>query len=213
MGIVNRSARMLSSFLLVYGPPALKKRVWDKRFATGQWNFIDHTEGDCVYPVLQRYSLNGSILDLGCGPGNTANEMESDSYRSYVGLDISEEALVKGRRRSEENGRGQKNRFVQSDFLSFEPTEKFDVVLFRESMYHIPLEKIRPLLDKYSKYLTQNGVFIVRLYTMRDGKVISRPNKMIEIIAANYPVVEKGLYGNAGAVVIVFRPRNTLMTP
>jgi hypothetical protein len=30
---------------------------------------------------------------------------------------------------------------------------------------------------------------------------------MIDIIVNNFPVVERGQYGDAGAVVIVFRPR------
>jgi hypothetical protein len=79
-------------------------------------------------------------------------------------------------------------------------------------MYHIPIERIKPLLDKLSEYLAKDGVFIVRLFIMRDGKVKFRPKKMIEIIENNFPVIEKSQYGNAGAVVIVFRPRRATAT-
>jgi len=54
-------------------------------------------------------------------PGNTANELASSAYTSYVGIDISEAALA-----SEEahrgDGRSGKNSFACSDFLSYLPT-------------------------------------------------------------------------------------------
>jgi len=80
-----------------YGPSTLKKRLWDAEFEGGKWNFIDDTRGDCVYGYLEKYGRQGSILDLGCGQGNTANELVDSAYRTYVGVDISEAALEKGR--------------------------------------------------------------------------------------------------------------------
>ena len=68
---------------------------------------------------------SGVAVDLGCGPGNTANELAGEAYGTYVGVDISEAALEKGRRRSEKNGRGSKNSFVQGDFIGYEPSGQF----------------------------------------------------------------------------------------
>ena len=99
---------------------------------------------------LERYAQGGSILDLGCGPGNTANELAAESYRTYLGVDISEAALEKGRRRSGKNGRGSKKSFVQGDFIGYQPAGQFDVILFRESMYHVPVPRIKPVLEHYS---------------------------------------------------------------
>ena len=42
-----------------------------------------------------------SVADLGCGPGNTANELAETAYRNYIGVDISEEALAKAARRTD----------------------------------------------------------------------------------------------------------------
>jgi SAM-dependent methyltransferase len=183
--------------------------LWDKEFFLGKWNFIDHTTGDCVYPILEKYAHKGSILDLGCGPGNTATELSLDAYSSYVGIDISEEALAKATKRTESSGRTVKNRFAQADFLSYEPAEQFDVILFRESMYHVPVGKIRSILDKYSNHLKNRGVFIVRMYTSVNGKPKYRPTRMVNMITTNYDVVEKSQYRESGAAVIVFRPRRT----
>lgn len=206
MKIVDRSLQFARGFILSYGNQMTKKRLWDKEYKENKWHFADHTEGDCVYSHLERHARNGRVLDLGCGSGNTCTELADSSYSFYLGVDISEEALAKASKRSEAAGRSGKNRFVQSDFLSFDTSEKFDVILFRESMYHVPIEKVKSLLDKFSRYLADDGVFIVRLFIMRDGKIKFRPKKMIDIIANNFSVIEKNQYGNAGAIVIVFRP-------
>jgi 2-polyprenyl-3-methyl-5-hydroxy-6-metoxy-1,4-benzoquinol methylase len=205
---INRSLQFARGFLLSYGPQSVRRKFWEKEYRDNKWHFAENSVSDCVYPILEKYARGGSILDLGCGSGNTSNELANNAYSSYLGIDISEEALSKASKRSETCGRSTKNRFTRSDFFSFDTEEKFDTILFRESMYHVPLEKIKQLLDKLSAHLKPDGVFIVRLYIMRDGKIKFRPKKMIDIIADNFPVVEKNRYGNAGAVVIVFRPRN-----
>jgi SAM-dependent methyltransferase len=192
-----------------YGPSGIKKFLWDKEYSGGKWHFIDDTAGDCVYPHIEKHVGNGTLLDLGCGPGNTANELNAKAYRSYIGVDISEAALEQARTRTAANGRAGKNRFAQGDFLGFTPTERFDVILFRESIYHVPMGQIKMILDRYSPYLKSGGVFIVRVKTADDktGKSKARPKAMLGIIEAEFDVVEKSEYRQSGAVVIVFRPR------
>jgi len=190
-----------------YGPSRIKMILWDQEFSGTHWDFIDNTAGDCVYPHLERHLKNGSILDLGCGPGNTANELAANAYTCYVGVDISQAALAKATKRTKENGRTGKNTFACSDFLSYRPTQQFDVILFRESMYHVPLGDVKTTLDQYSKYLKEDGVFIVRMNTS-DGK--GRPKHRLTaavgIMEAEFEVVEKNQYAESGPTVLVFRP-------
>jgi 2-polyprenyl-6-hydroxyphenyl methylase/3-demethylubiquinone-9 3-methyltransferase len=207
MYIVSRSVRFLRGALLSYGPQGAKRVVWNKEYSRDKWKFADSTVGDWVYASLEKYAAKGSILDLGCGSGNTATELADEAYSSYTGVDISEEALAKAAARSEAKGRGSKNRFARADFLSFQPDKQFDVVLFRESMYHIPIRKILPILTKYAIHLKENGVFIVRMYTIDGGEIRSRPEKMIEIITKNFEVVEREKCGTKGAAILVFRPK------
>lgn len=207
MYITQRSLSIISGLLKRHGPSRTKKLLWDKEFSAGHWTFIDNTMGDCVYPHLETYAANGSILDLGCGPGNTANELGNNAYGAYVGVDISETALNKARRRTTENGRDDRNRFELGDLLSYRPTQQFDVILFRESLYHVPLGKVKGMLDRYAKYLTERGVFIVRLVTRGvDGKPKSRLNAMAGIIQTDFDVLEQRQYGEPGPTIIVFRP-------
>lgn len=209
MNIVKRGGRVVSSFLKIYGPSNIKNLLWDKEFSGTKWDFLDNTASDCVYPHLEKYAQNGAILDLGCGPGNTANELASDVYRKYIGVDISEAALTKAVKRTKENGREAKNSFVKSDFLHYTPTQTFDIILFRESMYHVPYGQVPVLLDKYSMHLKSTGVFIVRLYAGDEaGRVKSRMKKKIDLIKREFDIVESPQYDTpALPTVLVFRPR------
>jgi 2-polyprenyl-3-methyl-5-hydroxy-6-metoxy-1,4-benzoquinol methylase len=212
LNIVKRGLTFARGALLSYGPEALRRRVWDKEYRENKWHFADNTAGDCVYAHLERFARGGNILDLGCGSGNTANEMADSAYSRYTGVDISEEALAKARRRSEANGRATKNSFACSDFASYIPPDRYDVILFRESMYHVPLSKITALLDKYAKYLKDDGVFIVRLFagSRETSKSKYRPTAMLEIMANEYDVLERRQYAEQGSpTVIVFRPRQS----
>lgn len=212
MRIVNHVANYLVAGLKSYGPSGVKKLLWDKEFTGSKWDFIDNTAGDCVYPNLEKYAKNGSILDLGCGPGNTANELAATAYESYVGVDISEVALEKARKRTLANGRESKNTFFRGDFVNYEPNEKFDVILFRESMYHVPMGKIKETLERYSIHLKKNGVFIIRMATgdsNSQGKDKPRPAAMMQIMENEFDVVEKRIYkGIARPTVLILRPRH-----
>jgi len=210
MKIVDRTSNFLVAALKSYGPSGVKKLLWDKEFSGRKWNFIDNTAGDCVYLHLEKYAQGGDILDLGCGPGNTANELAESAYRSYVGVDISEAALDKGAKRTEKNNRTNKNSFVCSDFLSYIPNRDFDVILFRESMYHIPFGQILSILGKYAMYLKKTGVFVVRLYATdkKTGKEKTRVTSKIDLIKRDFEVAESTQYDSPGLpTVLVFRPR------
>lgn len=208
MGFARRVAHYTTGLFLRYGPSRMRKTFWDKEFSRGKWNFTDDTSGDVVYSQLEKYVGHGRVLDLGCGQGGTAVELTSP-YEGYVGVDISDVALKRAREKTALAGRTNRASFVCSDFLGFNPDQNFDVVLFRESMYHVPIGQVKTILDRYSEYLNANGVFIVRLYLAGSkGENRHRPKAVIRIIENAFDVVEKVQHKNlASTVVIVFRPR------
>jgi len=210
MYIARRALIFVQGLLASYGPSSIKKVLWDKDFSGGKWDFIDNTIGDCIYPHLEKYAHSGDILDLGCGPGNTANELTSGAYQSYIGVDISKVALAKAVKRTQENSRADKNSFVCSDFLGYTPTRDFDVILFRESLYHVPYGQVPAILEKYSKNLKKSGVFIVRLYAgdIPTGKIKYRVTRKLNLIKREFDILESCQYDRPGTpTVLVFRPR------
>jgi 2-polyprenyl-3-methyl-5-hydroxy-6-metoxy-1,4-benzoquinol methylase len=209
MKITQRILRAGQSALKSYGPSGLKRILWDKEYSSKKWDFNDHTERDCVYAHLQKYAAGGSILDLGCGTGNTSNELDLHAYQRYLGVDVSEVCLGKARKRSQECGRGDKNEFVFGDFLNFSTSERFDVILLRESLYHIPMDKITSTLNRYVTKLKANGVFVVRIKTLddKDGTPKARPLAMLRILEKEFAVLENDHYQEFCSAVIVFRPK------
>jgi SAM-dependent methyltransferase len=205
MSLAQHARNKIRGFLHLYGIPSIRRFMWNKEYFGGRWACLDATTNDCVYPYIAKYVNNGSILDLGCGAGNTGNELPSATYREYWGVDISDIAVDKAIQRTHENGRADKNHYSQGDILSYEPGQRFDVILFRESIYYIPQSRVKAMLERYSHYLRKGGVFIVRLYEFT-GKAKDIP----DIIENNFHLVEKGVFDNPSAAVLVFRPKRAV---
>jgi 2-polyprenyl-6-hydroxyphenyl methylase/3-demethylubiquinone-9 3-methyltransferase len=195
----NRIERVVKARILKrWGNTSTKKSIWDEEFSSGQWDYLDHTGDDPIYAYLEKYSNNGSILDLGCGSGNTGNEMLVSKYGSYTGVDISESAIEKAFNRSKKNRRQDKNEYVCADISLYAPKKRYNVILFRESIFYIPKFKIKGVLGRYSDYLMENGVFIVRMCDRKKYKSIVR------LIEKHYHVVDQSPAGDAN-IILVFK--------
>jgi SAM-dependent methyltransferase len=200
MYLVEKVRNILRGLLQTHGTETVKRSLWNKEFKEGRWSSLENTLGDCLYPYIEKYARNGTILDLGCGSGNTGNELDANAYRQYTGVDISDVAIEKARRRTEENRRTDKNNYFQSDILSFVPTQQYDVILLREAIYYVPRAQIGRLLDRYSKYLKVGGVFIVRMWN-----TTGKDKTIVDTIESNAEVLEKYLSDQTTTAVIVLR--------
>src|SRR3989442_5532893 len=137
MNALTRMKNILRGARQRWGTAQMKAGLWNREFANGSWDLIESTSGDPIYGFIEKYSHGGSILDLGCGSGNTGCELNADKYSSYLGVDISDVALERARQRSKASHRDQKNHYYQSEITSYAPSQKYDVILFRESIYYI----------------------------------------------------------------------------
>ena len=199
---MNIFKRIKSAFRGVkqrWGSSRIKQRIWNQEFASGRWDSIERTPGDLVYSYVEKYCRGGSILDLGCGSGNTGCELNVNSYEKYTGIDISDIALEKARLRSESCQRSGKNRYAQADIAAYVPDMKYDVILFRESIYYIPRRQIRGTLERYSRFLNENGVLIIRWH----DEMVAQ--ELLKLIGSSFQIVERHFSADAGPVVLVFR--------
>jgi SAM-dependent methyltransferase len=185
--------------LKAWGPSRLQRFAWNREFADGHWDFIDSTADDCIYGFLARHARGGTILDLGCGAGNTGTELDASCYRQYVGVDISDVAVEKALARTLRAGRADKNSYVQGDVVSYVPERKFDVILFRESIWYIQKARIGELLARYRGHLRSNGVFIVRIFDR-----LLRAD-IVELVRAQFDILEERALPEARDIVLVFR--------
>jgi len=98
-------------------------------------------------------------------------------------VDISDVALENAKKRTEENRRGDKNRYFQSNIFSYVLTRRYDARWI------------------YSNYLKERGVFIV--VRMCNGS--DKYKLIVDTIESNFEVVERYLSDRPKAVVIVLR--------
>jgi SAM-dependent methyltransferase len=187
-----------------YGPETAKRRLWNEEYATGRWDNLDDTGDENAHLLVEKYANKGSILDLGCGPGTTSIELNPAAYSFYTGLDISDVAIQKARRRAQESGHAGRNEYCQSDILTYEPVRQYNVILYGDSIYYIPPRQIVPMLYRYSTFLTQNGVIIARLFD-----VTGKRHDIVDNIQDHFDVVECHSHEQTLACLIVFRPRGT----
>jgi 2-polyprenyl-6-hydroxyphenyl methylase/3-demethylubiquinone-9 3-methyltransferase len=183
-----------------YGSAETKRTLWNTEFRDGRWDFIENTQGDVLYSFVRKHCRNGRILDLGCGSGNTGCELDADVYSEYTGVDISDNALAKAATRSEQAGRKGKNRYIQGDIVTYVPDRKFDVILFRESIYYVPRSKILPLLARYAEWLAPEGVMIVRWHDQKKGP------DFLGLLRSDFDIVESLSDGANGPFLVSFRP-------
>lgn len=201
MAVTVRKVRdRFRDLLQTHGSSRTKQRLWDEEFANGRWDCLDSTANDCVYSRIERWANGGSILDLGCGSGSTANELDSNAFREYIGVDISEVALSKAQQRTAENGRGSKCQFLQGDVVSYEPARKFNVILFRDSIYYIKRPQVKAALNRYGRWLTEGGVFVVRIWNS-----LGKLREFADVIEDNFDVLDEYKHEETGTVVLVFR--------
>jgi SAM-dependent methyltransferase len=192
---------VLRGLLQRYGSEKIKRRLWNHEYRLGRWNCLDSMATDCVYAHIEKYAKNGDILDLGCGPGAVGSELNEAAYHSYTGVDICDVAIEKAKSRAEENHRTDKNAYFQSDILSYIPNQCYDVIFFGDSIYYFSWQRITEILNRYARDLKQDGVFIVRTWTVKDKHLT-----IVHNIENAFEVVEKHSYADSQLVVIVFRP-------
>ena len=185
--IVRKVSNVARGLKQGYGTEATKKRLWDSEYSRGRWDFLDRMPGDCVFPYVERYANQGSILDLGCGPGTTSLELKSDKYERYTGIDISAVAVDRAAKRARQAGRAGKNSYSQAEILRYVPDRQYDVILFGDSLPYIPTGQIPALLNRYAAFLTPSGVFISRIN--------GRPYlPKMEVIDRHFEVIERQVF-------------------
>jgi SAM-dependent methyltransferase len=189
-----------------YGPNFAKRYLWNHEFASGRWDCLDRTPDERIQAKLKKFARCGAILDLGCGSGTASVDLAPAAYSSYTGIDISDVAVRKAEERARAAGRANRNEYYQSDIVTYVPARKYQVIIFGDSIYYIPHDQIADVLKRYSKYLENDGVFVVRVHD-ESGK--HKP--ILETINFHFHMVETDVRVVDGAEVsiVVFQPIST----
>lgn len=147
-----------------YGRP-LRPETWDRQYREGTLDFLDSLGELAHYAVTAGYVRflfkSPTILDVGCGHGRLIELLEAFPFKSYVGIDLSPEAIRRARLRPRKNAR-----FHVADLDEWEPAGSFTVIVFCESLNYAK-HPVAALL-RYARALEGNGAIIVSLYRHRN---------------------------------------------
>jgi len=107
--------------------------VFDRDYAAGRWDLLFADEemprNRAVADLIAGVTPHPTVLDIGCGSGRLAQLLAPVGPARYVGVDLSSAAL----QRAQALGLSGCE-FVRGDFETWLPTERFDVVVFNESI-------------------------------------------------------------------------------
>lgn len=155
--------RLRHKFLLSpagYGRP-MAPAVADGEYQSGAWAHFDQPAEQprqaAAVEYIMRVHAQPAVLDIGCGSGHLAHLLQPHPFRRYVGLDFSPEALTRARALGLGNCE-----FVQGDFETWRPVEKFDVIVFSESVgyAHDP----GALVAAFLRWLEPGGALVISYY-------------------------------------------------
>lgn len=122
--------------------------VFDTKFE----EYLKYVENE-IDEFLRRLPSNGSILDVGSGPGNHALRFQNRGYEVLC-IDIAEEMI----QRCEDSG-------LEAKLMDFEnmqiPENSFDGAWAYTSLLHVPKENFGGVLNQISKVVKPSGIFFL----------------------------------------------------
>jgi SAM-dependent methyltransferase len=174
-----------------FGWKGLRRLSFDEKFRKGDWIF--NGENPDLVQLVESYSGKGHILALGCGTASIAGVLNPESFQSFLGVDLSTEAISLAGKHANE-----KIRFECGDMLQFQCPRKYNVILFPNSLNYAERLSRKKLLRTLSLSLAPGGRIIVSLAQP------ARYEGIINMIREEFSVeVDRDLQ-SAGGRVLVF---------
>lgn len=100
-------------------------------------------------------NLDGNIvLEIGCGAGKITNYLTEHGY-DVTGIDFSENILKLARKKFPNS------KFVCADICEYETNRKFDGIITKDMLFHLPDADIRKVLHKVKNWLKIGGKFCI----------------------------------------------------
>ena len=160
MELVRKLAGHAFFQVMGYRPFAVNADTWDREYKTGAWDFLgtmDNLGGLASILGYCQFLNPVSILDIGCGAGLLARKLKVLPYGSYLGVDLSAEAIAQAAPVGDH-----RTAFVLGGAEDFDTGQRFDVIIFSQILNYIP--RPEAVLARYAKYLTPSGRIIASLY-------------------------------------------------
>jgi 2-polyprenyl-3-methyl-5-hydroxy-6-metoxy-1,4-benzoquinol methylase len=163
---------------------------WDERWANPAFYGAYRLDELAHYSVLAGYvkelKPGASVLDVGCGDGILRAHLHPDSFSRYVGIDFPE-AVGRAVKRIDE-----RTSFAAADMRAYETTERFDAIVFNESLYYV--EDPIGALNRFAGFLAPGGILLVSMHRK------PKSEKIWADIAARFEMIDRVTIANRSGV-------------
>jgi 2-polyprenyl-3-methyl-5-hydroxy-6-metoxy-1,4-benzoquinol methylase len=157
-GLLSLRARTARALRRLLGVGS--QRRWNREYVAGSWDWLARLDEMAHHAVVAGYVAHmkpgGTVLDVGCGEGLLLDHLRG-AAGGYLGVDF-REAVARGMAR-----RGTPAaRFLAADMNDFTTDERFDVVVFNESIYYLT-DGVQGLI-RYDRFLKPGGVVLLSMH-------------------------------------------------
>lgn len=97
-------------------------------------------------------SSNLNVLDVGCGAGGRFIHILKQQNAHVTGIDVSKEMIELAKANHPEDT------FIHQDICAWQTEQKFDFIYAWDSIFHLPLDKHKLVLNKLCQSLSEGGV-------------------------------------------------------
>lgn len=136
---------------------------WDHQYASGRWDLLKAPQEaarlDACAALLRRHAPGGRLLEIGCGEALLQQRLGPEDFSRFVGVDISAVAIARAQGIAAGDPR---TTYLVADMRELELNEKFDAVIFTESIYYVP--DCTAVLHRYARCLDEGGAFVVSIF-------------------------------------------------
>ncbi len=167
-----------------YRPQQVSTAAWDREYRDGAWRYLGGIGSIAgLASILGYCQFLGprTILDVGCGAGVLASKLKVLPYASYLGIDISAEAIAQAYPVCDE-----RTNFAVAEADGFETETRFDLVIFNQCMNYLP--DPAATMAHYAKFLAPEGHVIVSMYET------ARARAAWPLVAKNMRIVDSMSY-------------------
>jgi trans-aconitate methyltransferase len=168
-----------------------KSALWNRQYETGQWEVLKSKTEEARFNTLiqltHEYFQNSRILEMGCGEGLLLRKIEP-VYSYFLGIDISRVAISKAL-----DLKCEKANFVIADMDDYRPSERFDLIIFNESVYYA--KKPVELIEYYMQFLNEGGVVATSIFqNIESIKIVAQIRRQFNIIKSKETVNQCGTW-------------------
>ena len=164
---------------------------WDNKTWLSSQNYINSFNNFLIKNT--KINSNFKILDIGCGRGKILGSLKSRLKLKYkpLGIDI-----------VNHKDRDKRIKFKKANILnlSLRKSQKFDLIMIKQTIHLIKLSKVKKLLKSLEKILNTKGKIIIftldtenneiptfKLMKLKLNKSLIRDKKIFKIITNLYP--------------------------